>query len=103
MDSYFTFFTYFDVQVAPDLASRKPVKIAPCIIFSCPHHSLTTFLPPPPPFFATTFFMFILYFRCLSPGIKHFIKELWFLLFENVFRKQDLSTNVFLATGVSCP
>lgn len=42
--------------------------------------------------FGTRFFVLILYFQCPSPGINHFIREIWFLLLEDVFRKQDLDT-----------
>lgn len=81
---FYSFFIYFDAQIHPRTLSK--LALVP-FFYSCPIilRSLT-FL------FGTRFFVLILYFQCSSPGINHFIREIWFLLLEDVFRKQDLDT-----------
>lgn len=76
---FYSFFIYFDARIIPE--PFQSWLLCP-FFYSCPIilRSLT-FL------FGTRFFVLVLYFQCPSPGINHFIREIWFLLLEDVFRK----------------
>lgn len=74
---FYSFFIYFDARIIPEPFQSWLL---------CPFFRSLTFL------FGTRFFVLILYFQCSSPGINYFIREIWFLLLEDVFRKQVLDT-----------